>query len=366
MPINRDSLVAQLEAEAKNMLQASRQEIDDLKRAVEQYQKLRQDNWLTLEELSRGKQAGALPVESLSHKRKIEIAAKDYVVVATDGSAIPADRHGGMALYSVINIGRVVLGYGQRNQCQIDSDTRFYSLEDDRDESGEQSDFEQRTLTAQMLEVQGSVDELRVALKLAIDNKATLTLRDGPLTLWGSSILNSREGKALTTTYLALLDQFSEINIPVVGYTSNTRSDVVITALRDMSKRSYRGLMDAQLFGEVLEPGECSPAFRNSPRHPKDTAQTEQIYFMYLKTEDEIVRLEFGHKFLDAPELEVALAIIGRQIKLGQGYPVALMEAHESAVLRGSDRELLRLLLEDYGLITRESQKGLSKRLRGI
>jgi hypothetical protein len=216
------------------------------------------------------------------------------------------------------------------------------------------------------MEVQGSVDELVVALRLATEYRATFALRDGPLTLWASTILNSREGKALTTKYLDLLDQFTHLGIPVVGYTSNTHSDVVITALRQMSKRAYRGIVDAALFWEILAPGECSPAFRHSPRHPKDTALTEQICFMYLKTEDEIVRLEFDHSFLDTTALATALNLIGRQINLGQGYPVALMEAHESAVLRGGDREILRLLLQDYGLLNQESQKGVSKRLRGV
>ncbi|MEI6044374.1 MAG: DNA double-strand break repair nuclease NurA [Chloroflexota bacterium] len=365
MPINQSSLVAQIEAQAHQMQQAVQQHTADLARVVAQYRQTDQDNWMTLEELGRGKQAGAFPLEPLNKRRKLTQAPESYVVVATDGSAIPADRHGGMALYQVINIGEVVLGYGQFGQCHLDSNTRFYRLEESGVGSGEE-DLEQFVGSSQLLEVQGSVDELVVALRLATDYRATFALRDGPLTLWASSILNSREGKALTTKYLDLLDQFTHLGIPVVGYTSNTHSDVVITALRQMSKRDYRGIVDASLFWEILAPGECSPAFRHSPRHPKDSALTAQICFIYLKTQDEIVRLEFDQHFLETTALDTALTLIGQQIRLGQGYPVALMEAHESAVLRGSDREVLRILLQDYGLLNQESQKGLSKRLRGV
>jgi hypothetical protein len=367
MPINQNSLVAQIEAQAENIQQTLQTHQSELSRVVEQYSRTDHERWLSVQELARGKQAGASPVEPLSNRRVLNqfFAPEDYRVVATDGSTIPADRHGGMAAYQVINVGEVVLGYGQAFMCHIDSDTRFYRVEETEAE-GDGTDHEQAVSSVQALEVRSSVDELAVALRLATEHSATFVLRDGPLTLWASSILNSREGKALTTEYLRLLEKFSKLGLPVVGYTSNTRSDAVITALGEMNKHTYRGLLDADLFWHILKPGECSPAFRHSARHPKDAALTEQVYFMYLKTQEEIVRLEFDRSFLDSEALNMALALVERQIALGQGYPVALMEAHESAVLRGSDRQILRLLLEDYGMLSTESQKGFSKRLRGI
>jgi hypothetical protein len=42
------------------------------------------------------------------------------------------------------------------------------------------------------------------------------------------------------------------------------------------------------------------------------------------------------------------------------------MEAHEQAVLRGGDRALIRNMLEQEGLLEEESEKGRSKRLRGL
>ena len=55
-----------------------------------------------------------------------------------------------------------------------------------------------------------------------------------------------------------------------------------------------------------------------------------------------------------------------KQCQLGLGYPVAVSEAHEQAVITGHDREEFRrltlMLLEQRGLPTGESAKNVSKR----
>ena len=55
-----------------------------------------------------------------------------------------------------------------------------------------------------------------------------------------------------------------------------------------------------------------------------------------------------------------------KQCELGFGYPVAVSEAHEQAVITGHDREEFRrltlMLLEQRGLPNGESAKNVSKR----
>ena len=59
-------------------------------------------------------------------------------------------------------------------------------------------------------------------------------------------------------------------------------------------------------------------------------------------------------------------AMLVKQCQLGLGYPVAVSEAHEQAVISRHDREEFRrmalLLLEQRGLPTPESAKSFSKR----
>jgi hypothetical protein len=393
MPLNEQSLIDQISRNAKAFGQLRQRHYELLPQAIEEYRNATRAGWLSLEELAHAKQAAALPVEELHNHRQLARLAlpegNSYVVVATDGSIIPPDRHGGMAFCQVLNIGEVALGYGQRSLAHIEANTTLYlngvaatssslttaspatgtgpsdSSVDylDPDHDDDQAGGANSSLT---LETEMAVAELEVALRLTGDYWATVAMRDGPLTLWTSSILNNRESRALTARYVKLLARFGERGVPIVGYTSNTRSDVVMTALGVMARRSYAGLTDAQLFGAILAVGECSPAFRHIARHSKDSALTEEIRFMYLRTEDELVRLEFSQEFLGTPQLDTALAIIWHQLKVGQGYPVVLMEAHESAVLRQGDRELLRAVLESYGWVGQESQKGLSKRLRNL
>ena len=69
----------------------------------------------------------------------------------------------------------------------------------------------------------------------------------------------------------------------------------------------------------------------------------------------------------DDPELlALSHAMLVKQCELGLGYPVAISEAHEQAVVSGHDREEFRrltlMLLEQRGLPTTESAKSFSKR----
>ena len=77
-------------------------------------------------------------------------------------------------------------------------------------------------------------------------------------------------------------------------------------------------------------------------------------HFYYLNGGAEIARVEVPDWLAQDPEL------------LGLGYPVAISEAHEQAVITGHDREEFRrmtsMLLEQRGLPTVESAKAFSKR----
>jgi hypothetical protein len=190
--------------------------------------------------------------------------------------------------------------------------------------------------------------------------------------LWRSGNLRSKEGTELRDKYYYLLEQFNEAQIPLVGYISNPHSNAVMETLREMAKsggnKPFTGVQDRMVFSRILPPGTRSPLFASRLGEPKELKEyIDRVCFAYLNTGLEMVRVEFPMWLgQDEEKLAQALAIVLRQVELGQGYPVALMESHESAVLRGGDRELLRLLLEEKGLLLTESEKGRSKRLRAI
>jgi hypothetical protein len=64
-----------------------------------------------------------------------------------------------------------------------------------------------------------------------------------------------------------------------------------------------------------------------------------QIYFCYVHVGTEIARVEVPAWVAENPEkLDSALSLMLAQVQKGYGYPVALAEAHNQAVVRGGDR----------------------------
>ena len=178
----------------------------------------------------------------------------------------------------------------------------------------------------------------------------------------------------------------------VAAYTSRPRTTEVAGALRLMlceqgdadcnrlctARRSdlascdaTAGFDDRELFELVLGPGHRSPLYRSSHLAARfalglATGQ-EWSHFYYLNGGSEIARVEVPDWLADDPELlALSHAMLVKQCELGLGYPVAISEAHEQAVITGHDREEFRrltlMLLEQRGLPTPESAKAISKR----
>ena len=338
----------------------------------------------------------AQPEATLKEKVEVVDGPKAYTVVATDSSPMPPDRHGGMAAFHLINLGLVMVRYGPESDAVLENRPLVYF--DMLDEEGGE------TNAAQLIDMKSSVEELRSGMELARQHRADLVLRDGPLSLWTNARDTGEGGKRLRDEYFYLLEKQKADGVPLVGYISSAHSQVVINTLNlyleelppslwdgelvpaapqpqgktRKAKSQVPGgafgranLVDADLFRLLLKPGERGPVFKTAiGRKPGEAhKQVLETCFTYYHTpySGEIARIEFGEWLLEEPALlERALGLVQNQYHAGQGYPVALMEAHEQAVLRGVDRSLVRDMLENEGLLEEESEKGRSKRLRGL
>ena len=125
------------------------------------------------------------------------------------------------------------------------------------------------------------------------------------------------------------------------------------------------------MFEPALEPGHRSPLYRASHLAARFvlglSSGQEWSHCYYLNGGTEIARIEAPDLLAqDSVLLSVSHAMPVRQRQLGLGYPVAITEAHEPAVITGHDREEFRrmtiMLLEQRGLPTPESAKSFSKR----
>ena len=383
MPLDQRELMRQIEIKAPSLRANLGQLASNLEATAAIFEQA--DNSLLLSQIeqSRSHRSMGQPVDGVVQETtSIEAPPENYTVVATDSSPIAPDRHGGMAVYYVINVGQVMLHYGADSSANIATKLEFgSSLSDDE---------ENVALSGDMLSAKSAVAELEQGLIFGRQHNSDLVLHDGPLTLWNAASTSTD----LNKRYYELLDQYQKANLPVMGYVSNPHSESVINGLRTLrcdkpiphcgrpspvdrkichpdtatACRELRGVMDAQLFARTLEVGHRSPVFKAVLREPRQlAAHIDEIYFVYLKTSYEIVRIEFPQWLRQQPDmLARAFAIVLDQCMRGDGYPPVLMEAHESAVLRTEDRTLLRLLLEENQLLQPESEKGRSKRMRGI
>ncbi len=194
-----------------------------------------------------------------------------------------------------------------------------------------------------------------------------VALYDGTLIFWHLEATPEDFSAYILREFLKVLDNFQKWRVPIAGYISYPRSADVIHTLRvgmcperfvNCDKCPYRdlpelpcepiqGVIDQTIFSYLLEPGERSTVFKSTSKILKNYG-SHTIYFFYLNVGSEIARVEIPEWVAKNQNLlALTHAVIYDQVEKGQGYPVSLAEAHEKAVVRGSDRELFYRLLQD-------------------
>jgi len=95
----------------------------------------------------------------------------------------------------------------------------------------------------------------------------------------------------------------------------------------------------------------------------------QRIAFFYLNAGSEIARVEVPQWVAEDADLTGRVHRLSfDQARKGQGYPIALAEAHERAIVRGPEREAFFRLVENAfvreNLPALQTRKALSKRTR--
>lgn len=326
----------------------------------------------------------------------------DWTAVSVDGSHIDVDRHLPLRCH-LINLGGCSITYGKDPGCELFSEPAL--AVDDEDQYLRPPDGASgETLIAGpllgALRTIREVERLADAVESLPDDRPVLALLDGTLAFWDLQrgqypryVADLLIGDRLSGA-LARLREASRDGRPVAvaAYTSRPRTAEAAGAVRltlcgegdadcnrlctarhsDLAScDGAAGFDDREVFEPVLEPGHRSPLYRSSHLAARFAlglaAGQEWSHFYYLNGGAEIARVEVPDWLADDPELlAVSHAMLVRQCQLGLGYPVAISEAHEQAVITGHDREEFRsmtiMLLEQRGLPTPESAKSFSKR----
>ncbi|AQU05436.1 nuclease [Dehalococcoides mccartyi] len=368
--------------------------LDGMARTPAEYQRL-------LDKVERSKTTFLLarPAEIPNAVHQPPVLPQSYRILATDGSQIDVDRHQLSRCY-LINIGRVQLEYGKAPSASLESLPVLYARPEDMVISCGSKEL---AVEGTLLGIKRSVEETRHLSEMAdatAPGLPTLALGDGTLILWS---LLSKEfpeyvvENLLVDGYLKYLEQIKNLNtkdrqVALASYISYPRSTDVVNTLRllycpyepanciskcDQLANGKRpcdilsGITDSMLFDRILKPGERSALFASSSSILEKYYGEHRVYFYYLKTSEEIARVELPAWTVHCAELlNLSHSLILEQCRLGHGYPVSLSEAHEQAVVSGQDRRIFNQLVEEMLTASQinpsNSAKSLSKKTRWV
>jgi len=336
-------------------------------------------------------------VEGLDEHYQAPPLPSEFTVLATDGSHIAVDRHRSTRCY-LINIGSVVLHYGNEPSASLESHPHLYSSEEELVIAPPKGGGREQLIEDTLLSIKRGVDELRQLVPLAKESAPqcpALALLDGSLILWGlEAYPDFVTDVMLEKGFLRHLDEIRKLSqdrkVALASYISFPRSTDVVNVLRlalcphevvdtdlycqkceTKECEAVAQVDDRELFSNLLEPGERSALFINQSSIVRKHYGEHRVYFFYLKAEEEVARVEIPQWVAtDADLLNLTQALVLDQCRRGQGYPVALSEAHEQAVVTSADKEnfwqfVASSLVEEH-LPSTASAKSQSKRTRWI
>lgn len=354
------------------------------------------------------------PLEAISNRYPAPTTPRDYGVVSVDGSSIDSDRHGPARCY-LINIGLAALRYGSGHGAELRSEPRLYAGEEDLVLKDPGSAGEQ-VMTPALVGIRRSVEEMRYLLdelRHSPPEVPTVCLLDGtlvPIGLIGGGAPEFVRRNFLEDGLLEAMDGFREIAeaapVALASYISYPGSVEVVNSLRVQvcphtpfpdcdrhcsGNREGNGrcgacvkapkdsrecdvvsmIRDRDMFGRLLGVGDRSGLFASRSSMVMDRYREHHVEFFYVNVGDEVGRVEMPRWASSQEELvNLVHSVTLDQCRLGEGYPLALAEAHEQAVLSGGDREefwrMVDIEIGGEGLGAVRSAKAFSKQTRWV
>ena len=289
-----------------------------------------------------------------------------HSVISSDGSQISPSHHE-IAYCYLLNISRVIIHYGQSRYPLLDSLPEvIYRPEDlyaSRKWGIRTEEWMGHKRTAAEAKMLG---ELATEITPQSNDVPTLAMTDGSLIYWFLEQMPAAARDEILQPVLASWDQLRRAKVPVMGYISASRSGEALNFLRlqacpyespdclshcednraQTPCQTSSPLRDVTLWSTALSPGERGPLWKSSADILSCYGE-HAVYFCYVHVGAEVARVEFPQWVVeDSGLLNSALSLMLAQVQKGFGYPVALAEAHNQAVVKGGDRTRFFTLLE--------------------
>ncbi len=333
--------------------------------------------------------------EPLTNVHEPPTPPRDYIVLAVDGSQIEIDRDSPFDAY-LINTGRVYIRYGQSPEAVIESQAQTYYKPEDLVLGGRRRPGREHVIGSSVIAARRDTAEVSALADMAEqlpDGIPAIGLLDGSLAQWRISEADNIADPDVRKQYIDALSRLQEVSrqrdFVVASYISHPRAREVINALRiaicpfdtpncgaycrdkaegERPCDEIARVRDRDIFEELFEEdGQRSGVFRS--HSDEITGYGDHIpHFFYMDAQNELARIELPEWSLD--RIDLLHTLLCDQIRLGDGYPLALAEAHEEAVVRADDRNLFRHLLENEAIQrsapNRTSSKSAAKRQRSL
>lgn len=303
----------------------------------------------------------SIPIEPFGTEIEVVPFLEPHSVVACDGSQIMPTAHEVYSCY-LLNAGAAVIHYGCDEKPLLTSYPRLFHKPDEVyplvDQRRIHVDDSVVSLERQLMELTTASE---LATQYARQDRPLVTMVDGSLIPWNVNNMPDSYQAEYLQRMLVVLDRFCAERIPIIGYVSASRSSDIVNNMRvwecpyPTSKcQTFCGhlneenfpcsklwpLSDRSLLSSKLPRGFRSGMFSSGARWSTALGGRHNVCFCYLHTEAEVARLEIPRWMYDDKQtLDLAVAVALAQANKGVGYPIALAEAHNLAVIRQADRK---------------------------
>ena len=228
----------------------------------------------------------------------------------------------------------------------------------------------------------------------AAKSRPAVALMDGTLILWSLETEPDSIKEEALGEFEEMLGVARANGVPVAGYISRPGSSEVLNSLRALAcglekaecrlkcaaGRAARAespcsplqrITDLLLFNHTLRDGQRSALFGSQSKILRKLAPENRILFFYLDSGKETARIEIPAWVSENQSLlDLVHMVVYDQAQKGLGYPRALTEAHELAVVRGPERAAFfqfvqrEMALRHVPAVT--TRKAVSKRSRSV
>jgi hypothetical protein len=273
---------------------------------------------------------------------------EQLVLLAADGSQVNPSWHDAFP-FCIINVGAIRLNLNLSESPQEYTHTQLLYYEDILTPAG--------LLTESEVALMRDLNERTMLSQLAEDTQhPVVALTDGPLELY-SETHESEVYRKSFIKYLHALQWLREMRVAAAGYVDKPRGDLVIRLLELASLpeqelsvagrvRPMLGVTDAEIYAELLAPGERSALFAIQSISTSRFEGELALHFFYLNIgraeRPSIARVEIP-AWLAADEKRLNMlqsTLISQcQPMANDPYPYALHRAHEIAVVSFDEKE---------------------------